>query len=625
MKTKIPITTTLFIVAATLPTWHCALSTNAVTTEATPEEGNAPRSIAPRALEGLFSGPTGNSCFTAYITWNATQDTTAMTSKVVAEFYMEKTSYWPNASWNNLNPPSTITIDGETVHSGSHNYNFPANSEIGIRGYLGSGSKVVTHDACGTRSVSISATFDSTGTSFDVFTVSGVASLDQIPVYVVVMYNTTGGSVPSPSTTVQYCGNYIGLAEATKEGHKFDGWYTAAEGGNKVDSNTAVNTNSAHTLYAHWIVNSYAMKFVSNGVTISEGSFAYGTTINYPNDPVLEGYTFAYWCSDSELRTRFTGTTVPAKSIVLYAKFTINNYTITFECGENVSCPQITRDYMTSFADFIPEKTGYTFAHWCSDKELETQYTGTTVPAKSIVLYAKFTINNYTVNFVSKGTTISEGSFKYNTTINYPENPVLEGYTFAYWCSDKELETRFTGTTVPAKSIVLYAKFIANNYTVNFVSNGTTISEGSFTYNTTINYPNDPVLEGHVFNGWTPCPETMGAENITITANWTLITTEYVEIVFARQMSEEEVKGVINKYAAVDSYKIEKFDLNGEDKTVVIVKFADLSKVVEFSRNTNSFKRELIESIDYNPKGIYSSGSTAFHPYLFISPFFYYL
>ena len=45
---------------------------------------------------------------------------------------------------------------------------------------------------------------------------------------------------------------YGDLAEATRSGYTFDGWYTAAAGGTKVTAETEVNTQY-DTLYAHWI------------------------------------------------------------------------------------------------------------------------------------------------------------------------------------------------------------------------------------------------------------------------------------------------------------------------------------------------------------------------------------
>ena len=56
---------------------------------------------------------------------------------------------------------------------------------------------------------------------------------------------------------------YGDLAEATRNGYTFGGWYTAAEGGTKVEANMEVNTQY-DTLYAHWFENP-VITFNANG------------------------------------------------------------------------------------------------------------------------------------------------------------------------------------------------------------------------------------------------------------------------------------------------------------------------------------------------------------------------
>ena len=46
-------------------------------------------------------------------------------------------------------------------------------------------------------------------------------------------------------------------------GYRFDGWYTAPNGGNKYDFNTPLTGNV--TVYAHWVGNGYTVRFAGNG------------------------------------------------------------------------------------------------------------------------------------------------------------------------------------------------------------------------------------------------------------------------------------------------------------------------------------------------------------------------
>lgn len=64
--------------------------------------------------------------------------------------------------------------------------------------------------------------------------------------------DANGGSVTPASAYLTYGGTYGSLPTPTCDGYTFDGWYTAASGGEKIENTTQVTIPSAHTLYAHW-------------------------------------------------------------------------------------------------------------------------------------------------------------------------------------------------------------------------------------------------------------------------------------------------------------------------------------------------------------------------------------
>ena len=69
---------------------------------------------------------------------------------------------------------------------------------------------------------------------------------------VVVSFNANGGVVNQTKQTVKYSLTYGSLPAPTREGYKFDGWYTASSGGTLITSQTKVSSTQDHTLYAHW-------------------------------------------------------------------------------------------------------------------------------------------------------------------------------------------------------------------------------------------------------------------------------------------------------------------------------------------------------------------------------------
>ena len=71
-------------------------------------------------------------------------------------------------------------------------------------------------------------------------------SRDTVTVY----FDGNGGTVETASVSIKVGYTYDEFPSCTRDGYIFDGWYTAATGGMKVDIDTVVTTS--HTIYAHW-------------------------------------------------------------------------------------------------------------------------------------------------------------------------------------------------------------------------------------------------------------------------------------------------------------------------------------------------------------------------------------
>ncbi|NTW29251.1 MAG: tandem-95 repeat protein [Coriobacteriia bacterium] len=120
----------------------------------------------------------------------------------------------------------------------------------------------------------------------------------------------------------------------------------------------------------------------------------YHSKIGTPSpDPTRTGYTFSGWytAATGGVQFDFTNTSIVA-NITLYAHWTVNSYTITFESNGGSAVGAITLDYGSAVASPTPDPTReeYTFAGWYSDAGLTTPYTFSTMPAASITLYAKW-------------------------------------------------------------------------------------------------------------------------------------------------------------------------------------------------------------------------------------------
>ena len=309
-----------------------------------------------------------------------------------------------------------------------------------------------------------------------------------------ITFDTNGGSEIAPITQ-DYGTEITAPDNPTRKGYTFKGW-------DKEIPETMPAENI--TVKAQWEINQYTITFDTNGGSeIAPITQDYGTEITAPDNPTRKGYTFKGW--DKEIPE-----TMPAENITVKAQWEINQYTITFDTNGGSEIAPITQDYGTEItAPDNPTRKGYTFKGW--DKEIPE-----TMPAENITVKAQWEINQYTITFdTNGGSEIAPITQDYGTEITAPDNPTRKGYTFKGW--DKEIPE-----TMPAENITVKAQWEINQYTITFDTNGgSEIAPITQDYGTEITAPDNPTRKGYTFRGWDKeIPETMPAENITITARW---------------------------------------------------------------------------------------------------------
>ena len=326
------------------------------------------------------------------------------------------------------------------------------------------------------------------------------------PTYTVTLH-TNGGTINNGNVAGYTYGVGATLPAAddmTYTGHTFKGWYDNENlTGSPVTAIGGAETGNKE-YWAKWEINQYTITFDTNGgseiVPITQD---YGTEITAPADPTRKGYTFKGW--DKEIPE-----TMPAENITVKAQWEINQYTIAFDTNGGNEIAPITQDYGTEItAPDKPTRKGYTFKGW--DKEIPE-----TMPAENMTVKAQWEINQYTITFdTNGGSDIAPITQAYGTEITAPDNPTRKGYTFKGW--DKEIPE-----TMSAENITVKAQWEINQYTITFDTNGgSEIAPITQDYGTEITAPADPTRKGYTFKGWDKeIPETMPAENFTITARW---------------------------------------------------------------------------------------------------------
>ena len=312
-------------------------------------------------------------------------------------------------------------------------------------------------------------------------------------------------------------------------------------------------------LTVQWTAPTYAVTLNTNGGTINNGnvtSYTYGVGATLPTDVTRTGYTFKGWYDNENL----TGSPVTAISNTetgnkeYWAKWEINQYTVTVKPENGEADITITQDYGTAIAaPADPTREGYTFTGW--DRDIPA-----TMPAENMTVTAKWKVNQYTITFdTNGGSEITPITQDYGTAITAPASPTREGYTFIGW--DKAIPA-----TMPAENMTITAKWKVNQYTITFDSNGgSEIAPITQDYGTAITAPADPTREGYTFIGWDKAiPATMPAEDLTITAQWRDIAAPTGEI----KIAENGWKSFFNTIT---------FDLFFKDAQTVTVTAADNS------------------------------------------------
>ena len=142
-------------------------------------------------------------------------------------------------------------------------------------------------------------------------------------------------------------------------------------------------------LTVQWTAPTYTVTLNAGNGTINSGnvtSYTYGVGATLPTDVTRTGYTFKGWYDNESLAgspvTAIGGTETGNKEY--WAKWEINQYTITFDTAGGSVVTPITQNYGTAItAPAAPTKTGYTFVGW--NPEIPA-----TMPAEDLTITAQW-------------------------------------------------------------------------------------------------------------------------------------------------------------------------------------------------------------------------------------------
>ena len=159
--------------------------------------------------------------------------------------------------------------------------------------------------------------------------------------HTVTLYPGEGVSVTPTSVRVAVGDTWV-LPTPVRTGYAFDGWFTAAEGGEEIVNGSTVESLSTTELFAQWTANVYSVSFLANGAegTMPNEPYAYDEAKALtPNVFAWSGHTFRGWglsatdaeptYDDGQIVSNLTA--VADATVTLHALWSPNSYTIRFD------------------------------------------------------------------------------------------------------------------------------------------------------------------------------------------------------------------------------------------------------------------------------------------------------
>ena len=358
-----------------------------------------------------------------------------------------------------------------------------------------------------------------------------------------VTFDSVGGTAVAKQENVAWGTKASEPLTPTKTGYVFSGWYQDAEYGNVFDFEQNVIKSNV-TLYAKWLQDPITISFVSNnGETVEERIILKGDALGVNLPEITKAYyTFEGWYADETYTERVYGTTTFTKNTTLYAKWSINTYTITYNANNGEMSGTYTTEYCLGTAVVFPTamRTHYTFDGWytdsaCTVKAVEVELQNA---PQNVALYAKWNKVPYTITYNLNGGVIN--SDKYTTTYQVGDSvtlaTVIKNYhTFDGWYNGSTKVSEETLEQNP-RNITLDAKLTKITYTITYTANGGSLS-GTYTktyqVGDTITLPT-ATRNYYTFGGWftnSACTTAVNTttlknapQNITLYAKWTAIS-----------------------------------------------------------------------------------------------------
>jgi len=221
--------------------------------------------------------------------------------------------------------------------------------------------------------------------------------------------------------------------------------------------------------------------------------------------------------------------------------------TVTFNANGGTAIETLTIEQGSVINTPVTTRTGYTFEGWFEDQN----FTGSTFDfskplVRNYTLYAKWTINSYTINFIpDNGQSISAITKNFNEDIVLP-TVTKEGHVFGGWYTNQTFTGEpFSATKMPANNMNLYAKWTPVEITITFYINDEVFATRKVNYGSDLtDIPTPPSVIGKVrywdVEDFTNITEQMEVNLIEENAVYTVTIVDGDEIIETLQVVHGE-------------------------------------------------------------------------------------
>ena len=153
-----------------------------------------------------------------------------------------------------------------------------------------------------------------------------------------------------------------------------------------------------------------------------------------------------------------SGTSLKATAVVTVTQ---RPYNVTFDSNGGSAVAAAKVEYGKPVAEpASPSRTGYTFAGWYTAKGGGSKYDFTKPVTADMTLYARWTVNKYTVAFdANGGSAVQSATVEHGKTVVKPADPTRTNYTFTGWYTAKSGGAKFDFAKPITSNVTVFAQW----------------------------------------------------------------------------------------------------------------------------------------------------------------------